>query len=252
MVGPGGELCTIDHRLEVLPVAAGKEREGLRDALRRLLQPLTVRILTKLDQEIPDELGDFLLIRFSHLATLSEHLHVKVEEREERKEASLVEVEEAELKRSAISSVPKRELDAVLEGVGTVIAKSVLATRFNSLGLADADVDLSTGDGLNLGSEAEHATTDILLGAIVKPCAPDALGIGGNRTRENGANKHEFLHCYSFFFGFWFMDKSNWLILYHNQLNMNSTTSPSCISYSLPSGLSAPASRAPFSPPYLT
>ncbi len=35
-------------------------------------------------------------------------------------------------------------------------------------------------------------------------------------------------------------------------LNRNSTTSPSCISYSLPSGRKTPASRAPFSPPYLT
>ena len=64
MVGAAREIGVVDDRLQLLAVAARQERHRLRDAVRRLLQSLAFGILAKLDDDLTDEFGNLLLVRF--------------------------------------------------------------------------------------------------------------------------------------------------------------------------------------------
>ena len=64
VIGVAREIGVVDDRLELLTVAARQERHRLGDAVRRLLQSLAFGILAELDDDLTDEFGNLLLVRF--------------------------------------------------------------------------------------------------------------------------------------------------------------------------------------------
>ena len=67
MVRPARELRAVHHGLQVLAVAPRQERERLRDAIRRLPEPVAPGVLPELDEQLPDQCGDALLVRLLHV-----------------------------------------------------------------------------------------------------------------------------------------------------------------------------------------